>query len=292
MNFSRLDINDKVKLNIYFQKNTRKCCEYSFACNFIWQDMFDYSYAIIENCYVARFRRSNSFVYNLPLGNDSDVIKAVKYILNADKTAVFRAIEQDKIDFLKENLGDIFEFSFNREESDYIYLSDNLISLKGKKYQSKRNLIRRFKDNPDWVYENISQNNVNECIDLNLMWGDERNFSYSLDLKKELAAANTALAYFEKLNLKGGLLRQNGEVVAYSIGERLCDDTFVVHFEKAKDDIKGCYQAINQEFLKHNCFCFKYVNREEDAGEEGLRKAKLSYHPEIILDKYEAKLKC
>lgn len=292
MNFSRLDINDKEKLNIYFQKNTRKCCEYSFACNFIWQDMFDYSYAIIENCYVARFRRSNSFVYNLPLGNDSDVIKAVKYILNADKTAVFRAIEQDKIGFLKANLGDIFEFSFNREESDYIYLSDNLISLKGKKYQSKRNLIRRFKDNPDWVYENISQNNVNECIDLNLMWGDERNFSYSLDLKKELAAANTALAYFEKLNLKGGLLRQNGEVVAYSIGERLCDDTFVVHFEKAKDDIKGCYQAINQEFLKHNCFCFKYVNREEDAGEEGLRKAKLSYHPEIILDKYEAKLKC
>ncbi len=292
MIFKKLDINDKEKLNIYFQKNTRRCCEYSFACNFIWQDMFNYSYAIIENCYVARFKRESGFVYNLPLGENENVIKAIKTILNFDKTAVFRAIEQENISLLKENLGDIFEFSYSRNESDYIYLSENLINLQGKKYQSKRNLIRRFNDNPDWVYEDITRNNVRECISLNLLWGDERDISVLPDLRKEIAAANTALAYLEKLNLKGGLLRQNGEVIAYSIGERLSDDTFVVHFEKAKDDIKGAYQAINNEFVKHNCDGFKYVNREEDAGEEGLRKAKLSYHPEIILNKYEAKLKC
>ncbi len=292
MNFIKLNIDEKEKLNKYFQKNTRKCCEYSFACNFIWQELFNYTYAIIKDCYVARFKRNNQYIYNLPLGENQNVIKAVSAIFDFDKNAIIRAIEQDQIGFLKENLGNIFEFSFNRNESDYIYLSENLINLKGKKYQSKRNLIRRFQDNPDWVYEDINAENINECIELNLFWSDERHINSSPDMRKEIAAANTALAFFEKLSLKGGLLRQNSEVVAYSIGEKLNSDTFVVHFEKARDEIKGCYQAINQEFVRHNCTDFKYVNREEDAGEEGLRKAKLSYHPEIILNKYEAKLKC
>lgn len=292
MSFKRLDINDKEKYKIYFQNNKRMGCEYTFACNFIWQDVFDSTFDIIENCYVSKTNRNGKNFYNQPIGEKQDIIKAIRHIIDIEgENTVFRGILEESIPFFEENFSGMFEFSCNRDESDYIYLSENLINLTGKKYQSKRNLIKRFKDNPDWVYEPITKENVNECISLNHIWSDDKSIELSKDMRKEIGAANTALAYFDLLELTGGLIRRNGSVAAYSIGEKLTDDTYVIHFEKALD-IKGCYQTINNEFAKHNCKNFKYINREEDAGQEGLRKAKLSYHPAIILDKYEAKIKC
>lgn len=292
MSFKKLEIKDKEKLEKYFLPDKRKGCEYSFACNFIWQDVYNSTFSVIENCYVAKTERKGKNIYNLPLGEKQDIIKAIKAIIDIEgKNTVLRGILDYHIPFLQEYFNDLFSFSFDRNESDYIYSAENLITLSGKKYQSKRNLIKRFKDNPDWAYEPITAKNVNECIALNQIWSDDKNVESSKDMRIEIGAANTALAYLNALNLQGGLLRREGRVVAYSIGEPLTDDTFVIHFEKALD-IKGCYQTINNEFAIHNCKGFKYINREEDTGSEGLRKAKLSYHPEIILDKYEAKIKC
>lgn len=292
MSFKKLEIKDKKNLEKYFLPDKRKGCEYSFACNFIWQDVYNSTFSVIENCYVAKTERKGKNIYNLPLGEKKDIIKAVKAIIDIEgENTVLRGILDYHIPFLQEHFKDLFSFSFDRNESDYIYLAENLITLSGKKYQSKRNLIKRFKDNPDWAYEPITAENVNECIDLNQIWSDDKNVESSKEMRIEIGAANTALAYLDALNLQGGLLRREGKVVAYSIGEPLTDDTFVIHFEKALD-IKGCYQTINNEFAIHNCKGFKYINREEDTGSEGLRKAKLSYHPEIILDKYEAKIKC
>lgn len=289
MKFKRLEISDKNIINKYFEKNTRIGCEYSFACNFLWQELYGYTYSIIEDCYVARYNRDGVNIYNLPIGEKADIIKAVDKIISSDNTAVIRGIDKENICFLEENFKGVFEFYFNRDESDYIYLSEDLINLSGRKYQSKRNLIKRFKDNPNWSYEAIDNTNKEECIALNRFWAEEKN-TETEDIRRELAAANTALAYLEKLDLIGGLLRVDGKVSAYSIGERLTEDTFVIHFEKALD-IKGCYQTVNNEFAKRNCKDYKYINREEDTGDEGLRKAKLSYRPTIILDKYEARRK-
>lgn len=292
MSFRKLLVSDKEEYQKYFLSDKRKGCEYTFACNFIWQDVYRSTFDIIENCYVAKTDRHGHNIYNLPLGEKEDIVKAIKAIIEIEgKNTVLRGILDYHIPFLREHFCDMFEFSYNRDESDYIYLSENLINLSGKKYQSKRNLIKRFNDNPDWCYEEITRDNVGECINLNHIWCDDKNVAISEDMRIEIGACNTALAHFDVLDLKGGLIRREGKVVAYSIGEALTDDTFVVHFEKALD-IKGCYQTINNEFSKHNCAGFKYINREEDAGEEGLRKAKLSYNPEIILHKYEAKIKC
>ena len=292
MNFKKLEIKDKEYLEKYFLTDRRKGCEYSFACNFIWQDVFNSTFSVIENCYVAKTVRNGKNIYNLPLGEKEDIIKAIKVIIDIEgENTVLRGILDYHIPFLQEHFDGLFSFSFDRNESDYIYSAENLIKLSGKKYQSKRNLIRRFKDNPDWSYEPITAETVNECIDLNHIWSDDKNVESSKDMRIEIGAANTALAYLDALNLQGGLLRRQGKVVAYSIGEPLTDDTFVIHFEKALD-IKGCYQTINNEFAIHNCKGYKYINREEDTGNEGLRKAKLSYHPQIILDKYEAEIKC
>ena len=100
-----------------------------------------------------------------------------------------------------------------------------------------------------------------------------------------------ALMYFEELGLTGGVLRLSGQVIAFTLGEPLSDDTFVVHFEKAFPEIQGAYPMINQQFVLAECQDYQYVNREEDTGDEGLRKAKLSYKPVILLDKYTAKQK-
>ena len=291
MSFKKLGISDREKFKKYFELDSRKGCEYSFACNFIWQDVYNSTFAIIENCYVAKSTFSDKNVYSLPLGKQEDMIKAMKYIMDIEgENTIFRGILEYHIPFIKEHFGDIFSFSCNRDDSDYIYLSDDLINLVGKKFQSKRNLIKRFNDNPNWIYEEIDKTNIGECIELNSIWSDGKNVISSDDMRKEIGAANTALAYFDELNLKGGLIRREGKVVAYSLGEKLTDDTFVVHFEKALESIKGCYQTINNEFAKRNCSEFKYINREEDTGNEGLRKAKLSYRPVIILDKYVAKI--
>ena len=291
MSFKKLQIEDKPKFDKFFQNNDRMGCEYTFACNFIWQDVFNASFDIIENAYVAKTERENENVYNLPIGDDKDVINAMKNIINIEKeNTVFRGILDYQIPFINENFPGKFSFCSNRNESDYLYLAENLISLSGKKYQSKRNLIKRFCDNPYWVYEDISKDNINECISLNLNWSDERGISSNVEMRKEIGAANTALSHFNELGLVGGLIRREGKVIAYSIGEKLTDDTFVIHFEKADDSVKGAYQIINNEFAKRNCQGYKYINREEDNGEEGLRKAKLSYKPEMLIEKFEARI--
>ena len=94
-----------------------------------------------------------------------------------------------------------------------------------------------------------------------------------------------SLRLFEELELKGGVLRSDGKVIAFTIGEEICEDTFVVHIEKAFADIQGAYPMINQQFVEHECMGYRYINREEDTGEEGLRKAKLSYRPVFIEEK-------
>ena len=107
-------------------------------------------------------------------------------------------------------------------------------------------------------------------------------------LKEESCAVSDAFCYFEELGLSGGMLSAGGAVVAFSIGDRLNKDTFLVHIEKAFPDIQGAYPMINKQFVIHNCENYRYVNREEDLGEEGLRKAKLSYQPYEILQKFGA----
>ena len=121
------------------------------------------------------------------------------------------------------------------------------------------------------------------------LWCQMQDMEERKGLKEESEAVKLALENFGKLELTGGLIRTEGKVVAFSVGDRLNDSTFLVHIEKAFSDINGAYPIINREFVRHNCLDFKYVNREDDAADEGLRRAKLSYHPYEIIKKYTAK---
>ena len=116
-------------------------------------------------------------------------------------------------------------------------------------------------------------------------WGRRNGCDTDIDKQQELSVAMQGLHMLEELDLKGGLLRAEGDVVAFTFGEAVSDDTFVVHVEKAFAEIQGAYPLINREFLKAEAAEFKYVNREDDTGAEGLRKAKLSYHPAFLIEK-------
>ena len=181
-----------------------------------------------------------------------------------------------------------FQIEYDRDIADYVYEAEKLATLAGKKLHSKRNHVNRFQENnPEWVYESITPENVEDCFQMALKWREEMQCEIDVEKRDEMCVTLNALRLMEELNLKGGLLRARpqGEVIAFTVGEPLSEDTFVVHIEKAYASIQGAYPMINQQFVLHEAQDFKYVNREEDTGAEGLRKAKLSYRPAFLVEK-------
>lgn len=290
LNFKPVDFSDREWINEQLKKSDFKSCDYSFVNNFIWSKPYGVEFTDINGFYCLK----NKYSYTYPAGS-GDIKPVIEALINdaAERKIKFklRGIMKEKAEELENLFPDKFDITTDRGESDYIYLSEKLISLSGKKLHSKRNHIARFKDNHDWQYENITKDNINDCIKMSREWCEMYNDNTDTSLNEEICAVNTAFKYFFELNLKGGLIRADGKTVAFTIGEPLSSDTFVVHIEKAFANIQGAYPIINQQFIEHNAAGYKYVNREEDMGDEGLRKAKLSYKPEIILDKYTAVLK-
>ena len=181
-----------------------------------------------------------------------------------------------------------FQIEYNRDLADYVYETEKLTTLAGKKLHGKRNHINKFKENnPDWVYEPINTENAEECFQMALKWREEMQCEIDVEKRDEMCVTLNSLRLLEELKLKGGLLRAKpqGEVIAFTIGEPLNPDTFVVHIEKAYAWIQGAYPMINQQFVTHTAQGYQFVNREEDTGSEGLRKAKLSYRPAFLVQK-------
>ena len=184
-----------------------------------------------------------------------------------------------------------FTFSHNNEDGDdYIYLAEKLRTLSGKKLQSKRNLVNRFKTAYEgrWNYEDMTRENIKDAFAFHIHWCNLNGCARERDFEGETCAIVQALHNFDYLNLRGGLLRLDGEVIAFTFGCKATPDMFVVQIEKADHTIQGAYQMINQQFVQRNCNDVEYVNREEDLGLEGLRKAKKSYYPAMRGVKYVA----
>ena len=183
--------------------------------------------------------------------------------------------------------GESLTYSVPLGEGDFTDAVEKMASLSGKKYHSKRNHITFFKKtNPDWQFEPLTKDNIDECIALHAKWIENKD-SDNEDYSFEFEAVLRAFEYFNELDFVGGLIRVNGEAVAFTMGEgQVNSSCFVTHFEKAPAEMRGAYPIICQEFTK-NCLLgkYEYVNREEDLGIEGLRKAKQSYYPEIFLKK-------
>ena len=294
--FKEITLADKETITAITMKSNRRNCDLSFSNLCSWKFLYDTKFAVIDGFLVFKFWAGDQLAYMTPVGTGN--MKEVLYMLIDDA-------KQEKEEFcllgvcsnmreeLEANLSDQFIFNEERDYADYIYLRSDLATLKGKKFQAKRNHINRFRNTyPDYEYSPITPDRIQECLELEAKWFKENNDDDNLEgIGNERRALIYALNNFEAIGLTGGILHVNGKIVAFTFGMPINHDTFGVHVEKADTNIDGAYTMINYEFSNHIPEQFMYVNREEDLGIEGLRKAKLSYQPTIILDKYMAYLK-
>ncbi|MEG2295283.1 MAG: phosphatidylglycerol lysyltransferase domain-containing protein [Oscillospiraceae bacterium] len=294
INFKKIQITDKSWILPTLQHSNFQSQEYNFTNNFIWKDVFNVQVANHNGFYLVKSGKENpSYVF--PAGK-GDLKKVIEEMMEDAKMCghafCMHSLFEESVVCLESLFPHTFVFTQDRDYADYIYLSEKLQTLSGKKLHSKRNHINRFKENNlNWIYESVTKENLQECYAMNVAWCHANNCEDDDDKKSEQCAVKNCFEYFEALGLQGGMIKVDGNIVAFSFGEPLNSDTFIVHIEKAFSDIQGAYPIINQQFAVHNAVDFTYINREDDMGAEGLRKAKLSYYPENILIKHNVCLK-
>lgn len=285
--WKNITLDDKDIITKYYKKEQSRSCENTFANNFLWAPHYGTKYAIVENTLV--FISGDGKFVTFPAGktNVKEAIDALQiYFEEQKKPFSMYMITKEKFDILQNLYPGKFQIEYDRNAADYIYESEKLSTLSGKKLHSKRNHINRFKENnPSWSYEPITAETIEACTQMARKWCKENGCTDDKEKKAEMCVTLNALKYFEVLGLKGGMIKTEAGIVAFTIGEECSNDTFVVHIEKAFAGVQGAYPMINQQFIEHEGMNYKYINREEDTGAEGLRKAKLSYYPIIMEEK-------
>ena len=290
MQLKPLTINDRALFYQYYSENPAKCSYLSFANLFLWKDAEDIHYFEYTHHLVV----TGKSIYNgkryfmMPLGGC--LCGKLKSYLDEffGKDYHIYGITAQDLESVQKNCGDIFEIHRERDMDNYVYTTEKLISLSGKKLHGKRNHINKFKDlYPNHSYEPLTAENLEKIRPFIEDWYQKKAESDSSVLTEKTALEN-ALANFEALELKGGMLLVDDKVVAFTIGEQLNEDTALIHFEKADTDYQGAYPMINQQFVQNAWSHLTYVNREDDMGIEGLRKAKLSYYPDLMVEMYSA----
>ncbi len=289
--FHPITLDDKDWIDEKLKEDNLGACEYTFANNFIWAGVYGVQVGKVHDCGVIRYKEQMNYKYSFPFGNGDKkaAIELLKGIcsVHGHRLGLFPVDENNRMKLTEWFPGE-FEITPDRNRFDYVYSVEKLSLLRGKKLHGKRNHIARFMDDGDWSYEEMSKDNITECRKMAKEWISMRSDKWNEEMEQEMGVLDIAFAHFGVLNLKGGVLYKSGKIVAFTIGEPLNKDTFVVHFEKAFPDLQGAYPMINQQFVLHEAQQFMFVNREEDTGDPGLRKAKLSYYPDILFRKYDA----
>ena len=278
--FKQPTLEDRPQIEPYLKKVIDRSCRFSFANMLLWSEAYQMKFAIIEDSLVVSSERKE---FTFPIGAD-DPEPALRWIFHyceEEGIPVRLIVSESDWAYLEEHYPGEFTVEYSRDDADYIYETKKLIELTGKKYHGKRNHINKFKSifGDDWSYEPITAENKGECFAMLDQWAEQNEADSNRNKATEVGVARQFLELLETLNLQGGLLRAKGRVVAFTIGEPLRKDTYVVHIEKAFAEVDGAYPMINQQFLAHVAGDYQYVNREEDTGSEGLRKAKMSYRP-------------
>ncbi len=277
LEFRPLKIEDAEKIKYILRNSTGENCQMSLNSFYGWGPEYNLEIAFSGDSFVTKNRIHSKVIYCFPQG-DNDRKGIIEELLKENELSFYGLSEADT-SFVEKEFSGMFKFKENRDDADYIYLTENLAALNGKKYHSKRNHIKFFEKNYNWTYESLSEKNINDCIRMTEKWIEENEEKLDDGVDKELNVIKRAFDNFTALGYVGGLIRVDGETVAWTLGEKLSEDTFCTHFEKAFASYRGAYPIINREFAKNELSAYTFVNREEDMGLEGLRRAKLSYHP-------------
>lgn len=292
LEFHTIELSDKCYFDKYLSDNVRSA--YNFTTNFIWCGN-DKLKVCVENDFLFIFwdiGKHSRMLYPQGYGLDkkSAIENACEYMKKLGVSPKFMHLSEEDVMEMKEFFGDKFIFDFDRDGSDYIYNTDKLITLSGKKLHSKKNHLNSFKRKNNYVYRRISADDIQKCKELFELWYNDKEEITKL-MPESREATYKLLDNMERLQLIGGLIEIDNTVVACSVGEKVSSDTVLIHVEFADVSYGGTYAAINQIFAENEWCDTKYINREEDMGNEGLRRAKESYQPIKLLNSYTAVLK-
>ena len=290
LDFQEISIDDREQIEEYLKYSEEPFCDFTFGNLFSWSVVENTKIAFLNEFLFIRFSDGEKYYYSFPIGN-GEIKNAINLIIEDakinNKKLRFVCLTKKQAKILKNIFGEKIKINKNRDTFDYVYSVEKLSTLSGRKYHSKKNHFNSFKKKFDFIYEEINENNLSECIEFANEWYRENEVTPTL--LKEQQVLNNALKNYFKLNLIGAVIKINNKVIAFCAGEKMFkENVFCTHFEKASADFPTAYTAINKLFSEFSINDFEFVNREDDAGIDGLRKAKLSYHPEIILEKYYA----
>lgn len=288
LNFSIPDLSMKPRADEILRHQNSQSCVYCFASTFMWSARYGTQAAFDGDALYLRYGR-DGLLYASPVGefewNHALELMASDAKKHNMPLRIFaEGCQAKELDTLFPGRFSVQEM---RDDFEYVYLAQDLINLSGRRYHSKRNHIAKFnRAHPDWLYQDVCTDNLPDCIAVADGWCEANNCNGNDELCHENCAIRCALSNIDALGLIGGIIYSDGKPVAFTLGERLNSDTFVVHFEKALPEYAEAYTVINQAFAMHNLGTYTYINREEDLGDEGLRKAKLSYRPCHMVEKF------
>ena len=292
LDFKPLELADKDLFNKYMKGRGYRHFDASFSNMFMLADAGNIFIAHDENAlYISQSWKDYTPFMLPPYPIDKNVNlalcldKAKKYMLDTYGHIYFKLIIPELRDRLINSGIDKYQFIYDASNSEYVYTTSDLINLSGKKYHSKRNHIRKFINSYDYEMIEYTPELSDVCIDVQKKWMAERTVTY--DEECEFTAVKRAIDNFDDLDLKGCILKVDGKYAAFSFAERISDDTVLIHIEKCLAGYEGIYQFINQEFLRKYFSDTTYVNRAEDMGIDGLRKAKQSYYPCFMIERYD-----
>lgn len=270
--------------------------EASFANHFIWQHFWDIRFAadtkamlIAMDSDMYRPLLLPPFLKDL---NDSilpHMLACEEYMFDTYGSFFIKGATDEMVAKIKADCGDRYQFEYDANNSEYVYHVEDLIQLKGKKYHSKRNHINTFLKKYNSSLDEYTPKFRDECLQLQDKWAKESEADERVAFEEKQSIVR-ALDHMEELGLQGCVARIDGQVAAFSVGERINEEACLIHIEKADKDFRGLYAYINREFAANFWSDCKYINREEDMGVPGIRKAKESYYPAFMVNKYNVLL--
>lgn len=292
--FKPITLDAREEIESYFKNSDTRLAELNFTNIFTWDHAFHASWAVVCGSLVLRmdFKDADGPWFTMPVGTGdlADVFGELEKISSACGVPLrIRSVSEEQLPEVTALFPDTFDVSIKESYSDYIYTAEKLATLAGKKLHSKRNHINRFESEGTWYVRPYRPESYGECRAFAEEWFETNAEERGVVYDSEETALWRLLDNFDDLSADGMMLYQNGRLVAFTFGEVMSRDTFLVHFEKAKSGVNGAYPMINREFARFVLTAYpqvRYINREEDMGIEGLRRAKQSYYPVMMGKKY------
>lgn len=295
--FSPIDMKDRQQIETILAVNDIQASELTFAYLYMWQCDYRFAHVIRDGWLLVVSESTYDIPFALcPLPVDgrfdrTTFDQSVRWLQDrfsdAGKPLVFGRVEASRLPWFEGMARTEFTIERSDKTADYVYRGDDLRTLPGRKYGPKRNHISQFlRMHPDYEVVDVGPENLDACRHIIDAWCKARNCTCGSPESCERYACNRMLDVWEQLDMSGILLKVDGVYEAFTIGERLRDDTVVIRFEKGSAELHGIYTVLNRDYLVRKWPDAVHVNREEDMGLEGLRKAKQSYHPSHMVDKY------